>query len=154
MYILDAVFHRLANDQYCTRNRCIVITVSKYIVHLLFLKSFLSISSLFSSRGEGIQISPQEGRKLPLHIWKKIGIMFVLKFGQLSCFGFSIICLYLYKYEHILCFKVFATPHWEVTSAHLLPGRLWSIRLWHPYHIPVWFNGRIFVSKICNFFAC
>ncbi|KAH9804189.1 Meiotic recombination protein SPO11-1 [Citrus sinensis] len=30
MYILDAVFHRLANDQYCTRNRCIVITGRGY----------------------------------------------------------------------------------------------------------------------------
>lgn len=54
----ESVFQRLANDQFCGKNRCIVLTVSSLLFQSLLA---ISLSNAIFVREEAILMFPQEG---------------------------------------------------------------------------------------------
>ncbi len=61
------MFERLANDQFCNENRCIVITVSSSVGHLAHLK--ILFDHFFFSQGRGYPDVPTRRWKLTLLVY-------------------------------------------------------------------------------------
>lgn len=85
---------------------------------------------------EGIQIFPPEG---------KISALCVA-YAILMALSFSIFVLWTLKH-----YQVPAATCWEAVSACLLFSRLWSIWLWHPDYLSIWFHAN---GIWCKNFAC
>lgn len=125
---LLAVFQRLANDKFCERNRCIVITVLTNCwiwcyTQNIFLHLFLSSLMLFCLlREEATQIFQQEG-------------IYSLLYFSLLFFWIDI------SNVNTLFFQILALPCWTAAFASLLFGGCRPLWFRHSGYLQIWFTG-------------
>lgn len=145
-----AVFQRLANDQFCNSNQCIVITVSNFLKVLTsFTTILLCMNSIFS-QGRGYPDIPtrrcEKSLPLPLVIMLSSHMPACLLYCTIwtclvACTVANVHAWYFFHFIHFVFSQVFAASGWEFAPACLLLGRLWSLWLWYLNHLQIWFNG-------------